>query len=222
MGRLVRIGGTARQVVGVAANGKYASLGEEPAPYMYFPLAQAYRSDVVVQVRTAGDPASLVPTLREVVKSLDPNLPLHDVMTMEAHMGFATIGPRMAASLLGLFGALALGLATIGLYGVIAYAVGQRTREVGIRMALGAQPRAIRADILREGLGLALAGVAIGLLVTAAVMPLAASQLYDVNPRDPVTLGGVALVLTAVALVATYLPARRASRIDPVVALRRE
>ncbi len=222
VGALVRIGDTARRVVGIAANGKYATLGERPTPYMYFPLAQAYRSDTVVQVRTAGDPASFVPTLREVVKSLDPNLPLHDVMTMEAHMGFATIGSRMAASLLGLFGALALGLATVGLYGVVAFAVGQRTREVGIRMALGAQPRAIRADILRQGLGLTLAGIAIGLLVTAAVMPLAASQLYDVNPRDPATLGGVALVLTAVALVATYLPARRASRIDPVEALRHE
>ena len=114
-------------------------------------------------------------------------------------MGFATIGSRMAASLLGLFGALALGLATVGLYGVIAYVAGQRTREIGIRMALGAQSRAIRVEILRQGLGLTLAGIAIGLLVTAAVMPLAASQLYDVNPRDPLTLGGVGLVLTAVA-----------------------
>jgi ABC-type antimicrobial peptide transport system permease subunit len=189
---------------------------------MYIPLHQVFRTDVALIVRTAGDSSAVFPAVQRAVRALNANLPLFDVMTVAEHLRASVFIPRLAASLLALFGTLALGLAGLGLYGVMAYVATQRTQEIGIRMALGADRAAIRRLFLTQGLRLAGIGVLIGGGLAALLAPLLASQLVGVGATDLATFGVTVGVLIVAALLASYLPARRAAAVDPLRALRYE
>jgi predicted permease len=207
-------------VAGVVRDIKYRSLDERPSPHMYFALAQEYVSSVTLQVRTTGDPLALVAPLRDAIRAIDPALPLWDVRPVAGHMQQTVFAQRIGATLLGAMSALALLLAAVGLYGVIAYAVSQRTQEMGIRLALGASPGGLQRMILGHGLRLAAVGLAVGLAAAFAVAPLAASLLPGIEPIDPVTFAAVPALLLAIVAAAAWLPARRASAVNPIVALR--
>jgi len=209
-------------VVGVVKDGKYNSLGEEATPFFYRALTQTYVSAPTLIVRTAGNPADALPVVRNAVESLDKNLPLYDVKTLRQHLGIALLPARLAGGALGVFGLLALLLAAAGLYGVMSHVVAGRTREIGIRMALGADAFAVLRLILRQGMRLVLIGLAIGLAVALALTHLLKSLLFGISATDPLTFAVIALLLTLVALLACYLPARRATKTDPMNALRCE
>ena len=210
----------AREIVGIAKTIKYNVVGEDETAHMYLPIEQNYGSQVTVQVRAAGDPDAVLGTVRRELQAVEPTMPLLNVNTYRTVVATSLWAPRMGASLLTVFGLLALVLAAIGLYGVMSYSVSQRTREIGIRMALGAGQQAVRTMIVRQGLWLAVAGVLAGLAAALALARLVTNLLFGVSGADPVTFIGVPALLLAVALVATLLPARRASRVDPVEALR--
>jgi ABC-type antimicrobial peptide transport system permease subunit len=209
------------QVVGIAKDSKYNFIGEEPTPFIYQAASQVYQPQVSLFVKAAL-PQAVLGTVRGEVQQLDRGLPLTNVFTLADIFGQALWAPRMAASLLAVFAGLSLVLAIIGIYGVMAYAVSQRTRELGIRMALGAS----RADVVRlvvmQGFRLTLMGVGLGLAASLAVTRLITSLLYNVSATDLVTFTVVPVLLAAAALGASYLPALRATRIDPMVALRYE
>ncbi len=173
-------------------------------------------------VATDGDPAAMPETFRREVAAITSDIPLYDAKTMQEHLGIMLFAPKMGAALLSAFGLLAMVLASIGLYGVMAYSVVRRTREVGIRVALGADRVNVVTMVVREGMGMVSVGVVIGLVLSAVAMRPIAGFLYGVAPTDLVTFGSVAALLYAVALLATYVPARRAARVDPMVALRYE
>jgi predicted permease len=210
------------EVIGVVADGKYNSLVENQKPALYRPMLRDYSSLVVLVARVEGDPQGAVARLRGVVQSLDPSMPVFDAKTLTEHMQIPLFPARMAAMVLGSFGVLALVLAGIGIYGVMSYVVAGRTREIGLRMALGADRRSVLRLIVGQGMTLAVIGLGVGLLIAAAFARLLTSQLYGVSPADPVTFACVALLLAAVALLACYIPARRATRVDPMIALRYE
>jgi putative ABC transport system permease protein len=216
------MGDSSLTVIGVVRNSKFRNLKEEPRPFMYLSLLQFYRQDVSVHARTSGDPVSLSAAVRSAIQSLDPNLPILTTLTLEEHITGATFQQRMGSSLLGAFGGVAMLMAAIGLYGVMAFGVAQRTREIGIRLALGAQ----RSDILRlvvgTGARLVGVGIAVGLGVALLVTRFLSDLLFDVASYDPVVFSSVVVLLGATSLLASYLPARRASRVDPMVALRYE
>jgi macrolide transport system ATP-binding/permease protein len=222
IGGRIRLGTRTLQVVGVARDGKYTSITETPRSFMYMPVQQWYRADTVLHVKTSVDPGTLVPRLHEVLRSLDSNVPLFDVRTIAEQLSIAIFIQRMVASLLGAFGGLALLLATVGLYGVIAALSAQRTPEIGMRMALGATRRDIVSLIVRQGLVLTLIGVAIGLIAALGATRLFKSLLVGVSATDGISFAGTTVLLVLVALAASYLPARRAARIDPLQALRNE
>jgi len=225
IGKRLRFGGPSdpeAEVIGVARDGKYATLGEKARPYIYRPLLQSYAEEMTLVVRTTGNPEALSAAVRERIHSLDPNLPVSQITTLAELVDFALFPARLGAALLGAFGLLALGLAATGIYGVIAYSVSQRTQEFGIRMALGADGADVRRLVLREGLKVVLIGVTAGLALSLAATRLTTGFLYGVGANDPLTFVGVALLLTAVALLACYLPARRATKVDPMIALRCE
>lgn len=210
------------EVVGVARDSKMRTLGEAQRPAIYVTFEQTYRPGMTLVVRAPGDTGATVAAVRGVMRSLDPRMPLYGVKTIEQHLTWAFWAQNMAASLSTAFGLLALMLAATGLYGVIAYTVAQRTHEFGIRVALGAQERDILRLVLGQGMWLTLAGVAAGLVASFASAQLLASLLYGVSPADPAIYILVALVLACVALVACLVPARRATKVDPMVALRYE
>ena len=214
--------GPFREVVGVTPTGKYNTLGEDPRPFYYLPLWQQYNGTVTLHVKTAGDPRALVSSVREAVRGVDATVPVFDVKTMEEQLLVALLPARLAGTLLGAFGLLALLLATVGIYGVMAYSVVQRTREIGVRRALGAQTYNLLWLILGEGMRLAAIGFAIGLVAAVALTRFVTSLLYGVTPTDPLTFIGALGLLTAAAFVACYIPALRALRVDPVTALRYE
>jgi len=210
------------EVVGVARDGKYRSLGETPHPYIYQPLLQSYDPKMTLIVRTTGEPQSVAPAVREQIRTLDANLPIADVKTLRDQLDLSLFPSRVAAWTLGGFGVLALLLAAIGIYGVVSYSVAQRTREIGVRMALGAKEKDVLRLVLGEGLFVIAVGLGLGLLLAAAATRVIAGFLYGVGATDPVTFAGVPLLLGFIALGASYIPARRAAKVDPLVALRYE
>jgi ABC-type antimicrobial peptide transport system permease subunit len=210
------------EVVGVAQDIKYRSLTEDPRPFYYLPLSQSYGPSMTLVVRAAGDPRAMLAPVRQAVAALDPRLPLFDVKTMTEHLGIALFPARLASSVLGAFGLLALLLAAIGLYGVVAYAVSQRTREIGLRIAIGARPVDVLRLVVGQGMRLALIGMMLGMAAALAVTRLITNLLFGLSPTDPVTLLGIALLLALATLLACWLPARRAASVDPMVALRHE
>ena len=210
------------EIVGVAADERFLGPQEATDPATYFPLAQFTLSDMYVLARTTGDPAAFVAALRREVAALDPDVPLDNARTMDQALGDLVAAPRFNTSLLAIFAGVALLLAALGIYGVLAYAVAQRTPEIGVRMALGAPRASVLRLVVGHGMALALAGVAAG---TAAALALTRSLqhlLFDVRATDPAVFGAVALLLATVALAACYIPARRAAKVDPMVALRNE
>jgi putative ABC transport system permease protein len=210
------------EIVGVARDIKYRTLGEASRPTVYVPLSQNHETGMALHVRTIGDPVSVAGAVRREVQALDQNLPVTNLQPMSAVLGSSLFAARMGAVLLAIFGLLALLLAAVGLYGVMSYTVARRTREIGIRMALGAQTGNVLRLVLKEGMVLVGGGVAAGLIVAAAVTRLLASFLYGVSPLDAATFAAIPLVLALAALLATYLPARRAAKVDPMIALRYE
>jgi putative ABC transport system permease protein len=222
IGGRVKIGPKTVAIVGVARDGKYGSITESPRPFMYVPLDQWYRSDVVLAARSTSPPGALLPTLQAAVRSLDANIPLFDVRTIAEQLEIAVFVQRMIGSMLGAFGALALLLATVGLYAVIAAIAAQRTPEIGMRMALGAGARDIVRLILGQAVGMIGAGVIAGLLLAAGATQLFKSLLVGVAATDAVSFAGTTALLLLVGLAASYLPARRAAAIDPLAALRNE
>jgi predicted permease len=213
------------EVMGVVPTAKYVMLGEEPKPYCYLPLAQHYLSSVTLHVRARGLPASLLPAVREVFAGLDPHLPVYDVRTMDEHLRqsvFAFLPLRMGATMAAVQGLLALGLAVMGLYGVVSYVSTQRTREIGIRMALGASRRDIRQLVVRDGWKLTRVGMIVGLVMALLLSQGLSRLLYGLNPLNPLVYAAVLLLLGGVAWLACYVPARRATRVDPMTALRCE
>ena len=208
------------EVVGVAASARYRSLGAPPEAYVYLPVAQRFAPVVMLHVRTAGDPLAVVAAVRREVQALDPSLPLHEARTIGQLRDRSLWAPRMGAGLLSLFGALALALSAIGAYGVLAYAVGQRRREIAIRVASGARRNDVVRLVIGDGLKPVLAGVAVGLVVTPfAARPLS-GLLFGVGVADPLAIGSALALLLTVALIALYLPARRAAALDPMQGLR--
>jgi putative ABC transport system permease protein len=190
-------------------------------PVWYLPYSQQESSaPLILVVRASGDPASLTAAIRAAIHSLDPNQPISNVMTMKSYLAEVLIRERFSAVLMGTLAVLGLTLAALGLYGVMAYSVSQRTGEIGLRMALGAQPRDIFSRVIRHGLMLIAIGLSIGLLGAQALTRTMISTLYRISPTDPTTFTFVAVLLAGVALLACYLPARRATHVDPMVALR--
>jgi predicted permease len=226
IGRRIRIGPDPNTpwsvIVGVAGDCKYFGLREEQWSGMWTPLAQNYAPSFQALARIATETPSIAAAFRREVAALDPNLPIQNITTLRDQVGLHLWPARMFAGLMTALGCLGLLLAAVGLYGVISYAVARRTREIGIRMALGAQARDMLKMIIGQGLRLTLAGVAIGLAAALAVARLVANLLYGVSARDPITFLVVTLALAAVAWLACYIPARRATKVDPLVALRHE
>jgi predicted permease len=209
------------QVVGVARNTKVKSLTED-TPYLYLPWSQVYSADVVLIARTEGDPAGLKETLRHGLHALDARVPLFEAKTIAEHVGLALYVPRTLSFLLALFGALTLVLAMVGLYGLVAFSVSQRTREIGIRMALGGQKRQVILMLIREGVGLIAAGLALGIPIACLAAHALARFLINVSPLDPAAFLVVTCALVSVALIASYIPARRAAMTSPARTLRHE
>jgi predicted permease len=208
------------EVIGVVRDAKYRSLFEERRLTFYQPLAQNYQAAVVVHLRSSEEPAALAGAIERTVHELDPDLPVYRVQTLAERLAASLAQQRTAATLVGVFGALALLLAAIGLYSAVAYAVAQRTREIGIRIALGARAPDVLRQVLRQGIGLGVLGLGIGLAGALAVTRVLRAQLYGVTPTDPVSFAAVSLLLVVVAVLGSYAPARRATRVDPMVALR--
>ncbi|HEX5084675.1 MAG TPA: ABC transporter permease [Blastocatellia bacterium] len=213
------------QVVGVARNAKYVMIGEEPRPFFYAPLAQHHVSPVTLNLWSDVAPAALTSAVRDVIRQMDADLPIYNVRTMEEHLNdsaFAMLGLRYGAVLAGAQGLLGLLLAAMGLYGVVSYVVSQRTREIGVRVALGARNFDILRLVVRDGLRLTLIGLAIGLFVSLGFAAIITKLLYGMAPAATPVFVAVVVLLASVALLACYLPARRAMKVDPMVALRCE
>ncbi len=208
------------EIVGVVRDSKYGSLGEDPLPVAYLPVAQNHETGMTLYARASVPPASLVAAIRSEIQALEPNLPVPSIETMTQTIGTSLYAARMAAWLLGVFGGLALLLAAIGVYGVLSFSIARRTREMGIRLALGAETRDVFMLVIRDGMLLVGIGIAIGLLGGVAGARSLASFLYGAPASDVTTFGAVTAILVAVALVACIVPARRAMRVSPIVALR--
>jgi predicted permease len=212
------------QIVGLTATGKYAFIAEDATPFFYVPLKQNYTSTHALQIRSSVPPESLIKPVQNEIRALAPDLPIMDVNTMEDVVAGTNglqvfqVGARAA----GILGAIGLILATVGVYGVVSFGAVQRTREIGIRMALGGTPRDVLRLVLRQGIGMVIAGLGVGLLAAWGLTRLMGRLLIGVSPSDPLTYATVAIVLSGVALLACWIPARRATRVDPGIALRYE
>jgi predicted permease len=209
-------------VIGVVADMRQHGLDLEPRPEMYFSVLSWTNSTNYLLIRTSGDASQQIAPLKRVVWSVDEDVPISRARTMDDVIGSSVADSRFLTQLLTGFAALALVLGSIGVYGVLSYAVSQRTREIGVRMALGAPHSAVMRSALGQGIALVTGGVVVGILGAAATSRLLSGFLYGVSATDPITLAAVGLLLMVVAVVASFLPARRASRIDPIVALRLE
>jgi putative ABC transport system permease protein len=210
------------EIVGVVGDVHGSGLNDEPEATVYASLSQHPYSSLTILVRTSAAPATLAAPLRNIVRDLDHEVPVFSVQSMEERVASSVGRERFYTTLVALFAAVALVLAAVGLYGVIAYAVSQRTHELGVRVALGATSQRISSMVIREGLALTAVGAGLGIVAALAAGSIVASLLFGVTPRDPVTLAGVVVVLAAVAMLASWLPARRAARVDPLVAMRGE
>ena len=223
IGKRIQMGNKWNTIVGVVANGKYRRLTTESAPLVLRPLAQHYADDdLILHVRAIGDPQTLVASVQQVVHDLNPNLPLFNVTTLENNVQMGSSFQRMAVTFAGSFGLLAVFLASIGLYGIVAYTTRQRTREIGIRIALGAGKINIFRHVLLQGLWLTAVGTAVGVVLSIFLTRFVRNLLFGVGSADIPTFAIVVILLCAVALIACYLPARRAASIDPMQALRTE
>jgi len=210
------------QIAGVAGDVRQYGLDKEPVDEIYVPLAQSPLLDGILVIKTAGEPMSVARSIIELLYAIDPNQPAARVRSLEQVRAESVAAPRLTSNLLSLFALLALGIAATGIGGVMALAVGQRRHEIGVRMAIGARPGEIVRMILGQGMALALVGVALGLFGALWLTRLMQQLLFEVTPNDPLTYIGVAVVLGLAALVACYVPARRAARVDPIIALRAE
>ena len=226
LGRRVQVYGRTFTIVGMVKDSKYLSLSEAPQPYFYMSFDQAHygsgENGVAFFARSDRDARSFIPVLRREMSAIDPNSAGLTAMALSDYISAAWFGPRLASLFLGVLVVISMLLAGVGLYGVIAFSVTQRTREIGIRMALGADPESVLWMVMRRGLLLALSGIAAGLAIALAATPLLAPLLYRVSPADPVSIAGAALFLIVVAVLASLIPALRATRVDPMVALRQE
>jgi putative ABC transport system permease protein len=222
LGKRLSVAGINTTVIGVVNDIRYTGLDGEIEQAVYLSYRQLPRSGMALVLRGAVEPSSLAPALRNAVREIDPALPVYDVMTMNERLSNSVAARRFNLLLLGGFAALALLLAGVGVYGVISYVVTQRTHEIGIRMALGAQSADVVRLFIKQGMAMVIFGVALGLIGAFALTRVMKSLLFDVSAIDPLTFACVALLLSLVALAACYLPARRASRIDPLASLRRE
>jgi len=220
VGHYLNVNGPMR-IVGVVGDVRNVNKAIDPSPTMYLSTTQFLWPAMTFVVRTRGS-EPIAPLVRRVVSKLDPELAVFNVRTMETLIQTNTAQPRLAAWLVGAFALLALLLAAIGVYGVLAYLVAQRTREIGVRIALGARPASVLRLVAGHSLKLSLVGISLGLLGALALGPTIQSQLYNVRPRDAATLAAVAVALVLVASFASYVPARRATRVDPLTALRSE
>jgi macrolide transport system ATP-binding/permease protein len=227
LGRRIVGDGKRLQIVGVVATAKSRTIGETPRPSIYLPILHAYsgaetRRGVTLVVKTRDAAAGFAGPMREAIRRADSSLAVLDVRTKERHLSDALLVPRLAGALSTIAGCIGLALATIGVYGVISFAVAQRRREIGIRLAVGTRPREVLAMILTQGMTLAFIGTVLGVLAGLSVTRFAASLLYGVNPTDTFTFVAVPVLLTSVALLARLPPARAAARLDPVDVLRSE
>jgi predicted permease len=222
VGKTVRTGGQDHTVIGVVETGKYRSLGEPPTEFMFLSQRQRFISGMTLAARTSGDPRALLGEIHRLVRSMDPDLPVFDARTMEEHMGIALFPARLGGTVLGVFGLLGLSLAAVGIYGVMAYSVARRGRELGIRVALGADKGRILKLVMGEGMRLALLGMVLGMGAAFGASRLVRGLLYGVSAVDPAAFAGVPLLLGAVAALAVYLPARRAASVAPMTALKVE
>jgi putative ABC transport system permease protein len=222
IGRRLKADGDTLEVVGVARNGKYMNIGEAPRPAIYRPFAQTVPSSATLAIRTDGAPADIAAAMRKVMQDIDPDVAVYDVRSMATHLdnGSAFLPFRLGAFMTSLFGGMGILLVSIGLYGMIAYHVGQRTQEIGVRMALGARRADIIRDVLSHGSRFALIGIGIGMVLAAGLAHMLKGLLVGVSPFDPVTYAAVAGLLVTMCLLASYVPARRATSVDPLVALR--
>ncbi len=226
VGRRAEVRGRPFTIVGMVKDSKYFSLSEAPEPYFYMSFDQVHggsgENGVAFYARTDRDARAFVPVLRREMSAIDPSSSGLTAMALSDYISAAWFGPRLASLFLGVLGLIAMLLAGVGLYGVMAYSVSQRTREIGIRMALGADPKGVLRMVMRRGLLLAFSGIAAGLAIAFAAAPLIAPLLYRVRPADPISIAGAALFLIVVAAVASLIPALRATRIDPILALHEE
>ena len=222
IGKTVRVHKKDHTIVGVVPTGKYMRLGEPPTAFMYFAQAQDFSSGLVIHIHTKGDPNAVIPALRAETAALDASLPLSNVKSMDHHLGIALLPARLTGAVLGIFGIIGLLLAAIGMYGVMAYSVSQRTREIGIRMAIGAAATDVIQLVMRQGFVLVSVGAAIGLAGAFAASRALNGVLYGGGENDLVTFAVVPVVLVSVAMIATWIPARRAAGTDPLTALRQE
>jgi len=213
---------TLREVVGIVGNTIVNQIGEDPQPLVYLPITQDYSPAATLQVRTTGRPETIIVSVRKQVQAIDPNLALTNVQTIEEVMGQGLWASRMGAGLLSVFGALALILSLVGVYGVLSYSVHQQTREIGVRVALGAQSGQVMRSIVSQGFRLAAVGLVLGFTAALVLTTALSSLLFGVSAHDPVTFLTVALGLGVAAIMACYIPARRATKVDPIVALRYE
>jgi predicted permease len=221
VGKSFSILGKSVQIVGVAKDAYYHSLTEAPRPYVYLPVQQAYQGQVTLIVRAAGDPTSVLQPVQTAVAHIDSQLPLYTVLPMDVYLGFAVVGQRTAGVLLAIFGALALLLASLGLYNAVSYSIAIRSREVAIRLALGGRPADVLALLTRSGAAVTGAGIAIGLVGAAILARLIASQTFGVSTTDPATYAAATLVVAATAFLAIGIPARRVSYADVTSTLKR-
>jgi putative ABC transport system permease protein len=223
LGKHLHFWNQAWEIVGVVGGAKYWSLSEDAAPHVYLSYLQVNWGSMSLVVRTqTGDPLKFAGPIRSELAAIDKNQPIHSFKTLEATVSELVSPQRFTTMLLTGFAAVAVLLAAIGIYGVMSYAVTQRTREIGVRMALGAQPRDVLKVLIMHGLVLVSSGVVFGLAASFALTRLIAGLLFGVEPTDPTTLGATTLLLVAVALLACFIPARRAMKVDPLVALRYE
>ncbi len=221
IGRTVRVSGKDHTVIGVTRTGKYSRLGENPTAYMYVAQAQHWTAGMSIMIRTSGDPQRLDAAVRREVRGLDPDLPISAAQTMDNRLALALLPARLAASVLGIFGLLGLVLASLGVYGVMSHTVAQRSREIGIRLAIGAAGGAVVRLLLRDGLRLVVAGTVIGLAAAVLGARLLRGVLYGAG-LDPLTFAAVPVILGSVAVLAVWIPARRAAGVNPVVVLRQD